>query len=94
MRQAIVHDGVVVNIIVGEGGGVMLPEDSDVGIGHIYSGGIFTAPEPPPEPPEVSMRREMPSFQEQLDALFAGGKATTDMKARIDAVKIKYKNKE
>lgn len=34
---------------------------------------------------------EMPSLQEQIDALFAGGKVASDMKAKIDAIREKFK---
>lgn len=50
-HQAVIENGVVTNIIVGDGGGVDLPENSPVAIGWSYDGVAFT--EPPQMPADV-----------------------------------------
>jgi len=39
---------------------------------------------------KIRRRKEYPSIEEQLDALWKGGQAAEDMKAKIQAVKNKY----
>jgi len=41
-------------------------------------------------PAEVRMALEMPSQQEQMEALLAGGQTAADMLAKIKAIKAKY----
>ena len=41
-------------------------------------------------PPEIKMAMEMPSQQDQMEALLTGGQTASDMLAKIKAVKEKY----
>jgi hypothetical protein len=43
-------------------------------------------------PPEQKISIEMPSQQEQMEALLTGGQAAADMLAKIQAIKAKYSN--
>jgi len=47
MRQAIIINEVVTNIVVGDAGGVVIPADSPVAIGWSYVGTTFNPPAPP-----------------------------------------------
>lgn len=62
----------------------------DVVCGQIQTANGFINPPPIPKTPDELMRAEMPTVQEQLDALLAGGKAASDMKTKIDAIKAKF----
>jgi hypothetical protein len=43
-------------------------------------------------PPEQKISIEMPSQQDQMEALLTGGQAAADMLAKIQAIKAKYSN--
>jgi len=62
MRSASIESGIVKNIAVGVAEGY-IQCDKNVGIGWLYSDGVFTAP-PQPEP-------EPPTIAEQIEALEA-----------------------
>ena len=47
MRQAVIENGVVTNICIGDAGGVHIPDDSPIAIGWIYDGLNFSAPPKP-----------------------------------------------
>jgi hypothetical protein len=68
MRQAIVDNGVVVNIAVGDAGGIEIPDDSPVSIGWTHSAGVFAAPVP--LPPTVNQQKD--ALQAKIDTIEAG----------------------
>lgn len=43
-------------------------------------------------PAEAKMAMEMPSQQDQMEALLTGGQAASDMLAKIQSIKAKYAN--
>lgn len=65
MRQAIVENGIVTNIAVGNAGGIEIPENSPVGIGWAYDGVNFSAPVPTAEQTKFAL-------QALIDAIEAG----------------------
>jgi len=48
MRSALIENGIVTNVIIGEMAGY-IPCGNDVGNGYLYDGAVFSAPPPPPE---------------------------------------------
>jgi hypothetical protein len=42
MKQAIIENGTVVNVVIGNAGGIEIPEDSTVSIGWGYANGNFS----------------------------------------------------
>lgn len=39
----------------------------------------------------IRIELQLPPLQDQIDAIFSGGKTASDMKAKIDAIKEKFK---
>jgi hypothetical protein len=85
MRSAIVENGAVVNVIVGEIEG-SIPVGDDVGIGWAFKNGKFTAPtQPDPEPVDPNytiskatvFRRTTSQEAEALDGMIADTDART-----------------
>ena len=68
MRQAVVENGIVTNIVVGDAGGIVVPDDSPVSIEWTYSAGVFAALAP--LPPTVDKQKA--ALQAQIDAIEAG----------------------
>lgn len=93
MKNAFVkieNNVVVLKSLTPENGLTEVP--GDVVCGQIQTANGFINPSPTPKSLAELMRAEMPTVQEQLDALFVGGKAASDMKMKIDSIKEKFKS--
>jgi len=85
MRQAIVVEGVVDNVTLGQTeGAIPLPDDSPVGVGWLYDGTTFTEPPPPPEPTIEEQREGMKVSRSQARASLHNAGLLTEVQALMD----------
>ena len=84
-----IENGIVIQKSCSHNDGFIEVSD-DVVCGQIQQGTAFVNQPPTPMTAEQLIQMEMPTVQDQLDALFAGGAEMATMKNKIAAIKEKH----